>query len=115
MADNERYTEVHDRDNIVFSLMVVDKEVCSARILPFSLLLNIHTAPSQEGKGYAKKLLSHIEKIAQENNAKIMQTDDIDPCDFKAVCFFKSMNYTLTPIKGNEKFLEGKKILWTDN
>ena len=112
MANNERYTEEHDGDNIVFRLMVDDKEeVCSARILPFSLLLNIHTAPSQGGKGYAKKLLSHIEKIAQENNVKAMQTSDIDPCDFKAVCFFKSLGYTLTPIKDDDKFLEGKKEL----
>lgn len=109
----EQITVEQDGDEFVYKLIVNDKVVCGARIEPHSLLLNIKTTEGEEGKGYAKKLLMHIEEIARENNAKTMETSDIDPCDYKAICFFKSMDYRLNLIKKDEtKFLEGKKDLW---
>jgi hypothetical protein len=105
----------HEGDECVFELIVNEKVVSSARTEPYSLLLDIKTTEGEEGQGYAKKLLMHIEKIAKEQNAKTMKTSDIDPCDYKAICFFKSMNYVLNPIERDEKnFLEGKKDLCED-
>jgi GNAT superfamily N-acetyltransferase len=109
----EQITEEREGDEFVYKLSVNDKMVCGARIEPYSLLSDIKTTEGEEGKGYAKKLLTHIEKIARENNAKTMETNDIDPCDYKAICFFKSMDYRLNLIEKDEtKFLEGKKDLW---
>jgi len=109
----DQITVEQEGDEFVYKLIVNDKMVCGARIEPHSLLLNIKTTEGEEGKGYAKKLLMHIEKIAREQNAKTMETSDIDPCDYKAICFFKSMNYRLDLIERDEtKFLEGKKDLW---
>jgi len=109
----EQITVAQEGDEFVYKLIVNDKMVCGARIKLHSLLLNIKTSEGEEGKGYAKKLLMHIEKIARENNAKTMETSDIDPCDYIAICFFKSMDYRLNLIEKDEtKFLEGKKDLW---
>ena len=45
-----------------------------------------------------------------------MKTSDIDPCDYKAVCFFKSMDYEFNIIEGDERrFLEATKDLWKDD
>jgi hypothetical protein len=54
--------EQPDGDNLVFRLMIAKKEVCSARIIPYSVLLHIQTTSGEEGRGYAKKLLAYIEK-----------------------------------------------------
>ena len=89
----------------VFKLIVDGKIMCSARTLSYNLLLKIGTATGEEGKGYGKKLLKHIEKVAKEHNVSTMQTDDIDPCDHKAVCFFKSMGYKLRPIENDTRGL----------
>lgn len=48
-------------------------------------------------------------KWLKKHNAVSMKTSDIDPCDFKAVCFFKSMGYGFIP--RDDKFLEGTKDL----
>lgn len=109
----EQVTVEQEGDEFAYKLIVNDEIVCGARTESHNLLLSIKTKESKEGKGYAKKLLMHIEKIARENNAETMETSDIDPCDYKAICFFKSMDYRLNPIEKDEtKFLEGKKDLW---
>jgi hypothetical protein len=109
----EQIIERQEGDECVFELIVNEKVVSGARTEPYSLLLNVKTTEGEEGKGYAKKLLMHIEKIAREHNAKSMKTSDIDPCDYKTVCFLKSMDYILDPIEKDEtKFIEGKKDLW---
>jgi hypothetical protein len=109
----EQVTVEQEDDEFTYKLIVNDKTVCGAKTGLHSLLLDIKTTEGKEGKGYAKKLLIHIEKIAREQNAKTMKTSDIDPCNYKAICFFKSMKYRLNPIERDEtKFLEGKKDLW---
>jgi hypothetical protein len=40
-----------------------------------------------------------------------MKTANIDKCNFKAVCFFKSMGYKLDQLKSHENSLEAKKYL----
>lgn len=108
---SEQITEEIENDEHVYKLIIHKDVVCSARILPYSLLLKITTTKGEEGKGYGKKLLSHIEKLAKKNGAPTMKTNDIDSCDYKTVCFLKSMGYTFKPIEGNEKFLEATKRL----
>ena len=109
----EHIIEEQEGDEFVYKLIVRDKMVCGARTESHSLLLTIKTTEGEEGKGYAKKLLTQIEKTAREQYAKTMKTSDIDPCDYKAICFFKSMGYRLNLIeKGKTKSLEGKKDLW---
>lgn len=103
--------EQPDGDNLVFKLMVAKREVCYATIVPYGILLDIQTIPVEEGKGYAKKLLAYIEKTARDHNAVGLTTASIDACNFKAVCFFKSMGYSLSPLKGYENSLGAKKIL----
>src|SRR4030042_5698493 len=104
----DQITMNQEDDEFVYRLDVNGKAVCGARTESYRILLSIKTADGEEGKGYAKKLLTHIETIAKENSVRIMETSDIDPCDYKAICFFKSMNYTLSPIKKDqENFLEG--------
>lgn len=88
---SEQITEEVENDEHVYKL-VVDKEVvCSARTIPYSLLLDIHTKEEKRGRGYGKKLLKHIEELAKKNGATTMKTNDIDSCDYKTVCFFKNM------------------------
>jgi hypothetical protein len=71
-----------------------------------------HNHKRREGKGYGKKLLSHIEKVAKEHNVTTIKTSDIDPCDHRVVSFFKSMGYRFKSIEGDEaKFIEGEKPL----
>jgi GNAT superfamily N-acetyltransferase len=106
----ERITEEQDGDERVFRLFVDEKMVCSARIIPYSLLLDIKTVDGEEGKGYGKKLLAHIEKVAKEHNAVSMKTDDVDPCNYRAVCLLKSMGYIFTRIEGDKGgFVEARK------
>jgi GNAT superfamily N-acetyltransferase len=109
----EQIVQEQEGDERVFKLFVDGKTVCSARTLPYSLLLNITTTKGEEGKGYGKKLLSHIEKVAKEHNVTVMKTDDIDPCNYKAVCLFKSMGYRFEQIEGDKRnFIEATKDLW---
>jgi hypothetical protein len=101
-----------DGTNIVYTLFVNGKKVCGAKVLPYSLLLDITTTQGEEGKGYGKKLLAYIEKIAKKNNVVTMKTDEIDPCAWKTVSFFKSMGYRFNLIEGDEgKFIEATKRL----
>jgi hypothetical protein len=112
LTTTERIVEEVDGDNLVFRLLVNDKEACWARILPYSVLVEIQTTKGEEGKGYGKKLLTHIEKVAKEHNVMVMKTSDIDPCDYKVVSFFKNMGYRFKPIEGDEtKFIEAEKPL----
>lgn len=108
---SEQITEEVENSERVFKLIVNGEVVSSARTLHYSFLLNIRTKEEEKRKGYGKKLLRYIEELAKENGAKEMKTDDIDSCSSEAVCFFKSMRYRLEPIKGDNMFLEGKKIL----
>lgn len=62
----EHITEEQEGDEFVYKLIVNGKTVCGARTESHSLLLSIKTTEREEGKGYAKKLLTHIEK-SQEN------------------------------------------------
>lgn len=110
---SEQITEEPENDERVYKLIVNGKTVCCARTLPYSMLLKIETKKEEKRKGYGKKLLGYIEELARKNDAKEMKTDDIDSCSSEAVCFFRSMGYRLEPIKGDEMFLEGKKILDT--
>ena len=106
----ESFIEEKDGDEIIYKLVVDGSVVSSARTLPYSLLLNIHTRQSEQRKGYGRKLLGHIEKIAITHNVAIMQTTNIDPFDSKAVSFFDSMKYNLKFMKEDTDFLAGTKI-----
>jgi GNAT superfamily N-acetyltransferase len=110
-ANMAKIEEQPDGDNLVFRLMVAKREVCSAKIASYTILLDIQTTQGEEGKGYAKKLLAYIEKTGRDHNAVGLTTASIGVCNFKAVCFFKSMGYRLSPLKGQENSLEAKKIL----
>lgn len=108
----EQITTEQEDDEFVYKLIVNDKMVCGARTESHSLLLSIKTTKGEEGRGYAKKLLTYLEKVAKEHGATEMKTDDIDPCNYVAICLFKSMGYIFTPIKGDEqKFIEATKNL----
>jgi hypothetical protein len=108
----EKIVEEVDGDNLVFRLLVNDKEMSYARTLHYDFLVYIQATKGEEGKGYGRKLLTHIEKLAKEHNAKVMKTSDIDPCDYKTISFFKSMGYRLKPVEGDKrKFLEAEKPL----
>jgi len=109
----EQIIEEQEGNERIFKLIIDGLEVCSAIILPYSLLMKIETLEKERGKGYGTKLLTHIEKVAKEHGATVMKTTDIDPCDYKTVCFFKSMGYKFNLIKGDErKFIEATKNLW---
>ncbi len=110
MSENERFTEENENGFNVFKLFVNAKMVCSARTQAYSMLMNIKTTEGEERKGYAKRLLLHIEELARNEGATKMQTDDIDLCDYKMICLLKSMRYELKPIEGDGRgFLEGEK------
>lgn len=101
------------KDNKLFLRLVIDgKMMCGAEIFPYSCLLDITTTLGEEEKGYAKKLLTYVEKIAKEHKTETMKTDDIDPCNYKIVCLLKSMGYRFHEIKHDErKFIEATKNL----
>ena len=103
--------EQPDGDNLVFRLMIDKREVCTAKIVPYSILLDIQTSSGEEGKSYAKKLLAYIEKTVRDHNAVGLTTAGIDACNFSAVCFLKSMGYRLSPLNGQGNSLEAKKSL----
>jgi len=112
----EQITVQQEDDELVYKLIVNNKMVCGAKTESYNLLLNIKTTEGEEGKGYAKKLLTYIEKVAREHNAKTMKTDDIDPCNYRAVSLFKSMGYAFTPIVGDASgFIEATKDLNAPN
>lgn len=108
---SEQITEKPDNHERVYKLLIDEKVVCSARTLPYSILLKIETVKEEEGKGYGKKLLKHIEELARKNDAPTMKTSDIDKCDYETVCFFKSMGYRFKPDEQNEHFIEATKKL----
>jgi GNAT superfamily N-acetyltransferase len=111
----EQIIEEQEDGELVFKLIVDGKVMCVARTIPYSYLGKIKTTEGEEGKGYGKKLLTHIEKVAKEHDVKIMKTSDIDPCDYTAVSFFKTMGYRFKQIEGDErKFIEATKNLWDD-
>ena len=99
------------KGEFVFKLVVDGKEMCGARTQLYSHLLSITTIKGEEGKGYGKKLLSHIEELAKKNGAPTMMTSDIDKCAYETVCFFKSMGYRFKPDEQNGQFIEATKDL----
>lgn len=99
-----------ENDEWVYQMRVNGKVVCTAKTLD-SILLTISTHHEERRKGYATTLLRHIEDKARQSGAKRFQTSDIDSTVEEAVRFFKKNGYTLTPIVGDEEFLEGTKGL----
>ena len=99
-----------ENDESVYQMRVNGKVVCIVKTLE-SILLTISTHQDERRKGYATTLLRHIEDKARQSGARRLQTSDIDSTVEEAVRFFKKNGYTLTPIAGDESFLEGTKDL----
>lgn len=108
---SEKITEEQDNHERVYKLLIDERVVCSARTLPYSILLRIETVKEEKGKGYGKKLLKHIEELAGKNRAITMKTSDIDKCDYETVCFFKSMGYRFKSDEQDQQFIEAIKKL----
>jgi len=111
MTSKEEIKEEKEGDEHIFKLIVDGKIVCVARTLPYSFLGDIRTTLGEEGKGYAKKLLAYLEKIAEKHNAKNMETTDIDPSNYRIVSLLKSMGYRFEPIEGDKHFIKATKEL----
>ena len=107
----EQIIEESENCEQVYKLVADGKMLCGARTLPYSLLLSITTTKGEEGKGYGKKLLNHIEEVAMKNDAPTMETNGIDKCDYKTVCFFKSRGYRFKPDEQNKQFIKATKNL----
>jgi GNAT superfamily N-acetyltransferase len=97
---NERIIETQEEseedDEITFTLLVDGKIVSWAKTLLYSYLKEIHTARKEKRKGYGRKLLSHIEKIAKAHGSTTMKTAYYDSYGDEAAGFFRSMDYGLT-------------------
>ena len=108
----ETQEESEEDDEITLRLFADGEIVSWAKTLLYSFLEEIHTAHAKKRKGYGRKLLVHIEKIAKAHGAATMKTSYIDSCSDEAVGFFRSMGYELKPIvNGVTGFLEGTKRL----
>ena len=94
----ETQEESEEDDEITFTLFVDGKIVSWAKTLLYSYLEEIHTARTEKRKGYGRKLLSHIEKIAKAHGATAMKLSYYDSCSVEAASFFRSMGYQLKPI-----------------
>lgn len=110
IVENEEESE--EDDEITLRLFA-DGEIASwAKTLLYSFLKEIHTARKEKRKGYGRKLLGYIEKNAKAHGAFTMKTSGIDPSNYEAIGFFRSMGYGLRPIEHDVKgFLEGTKRL----
>ncbi len=110
MNENEGFTEEKENGFYFFKLFVNAIMVCGARTAGYSILTSITTTKGEERKGYAKRMLFHIEELARNDGATKMQTTNIDPCNYEMVCLMKSMRYELKHIEGDGGgFLEGEK------
>ena len=108
----ETQEESEEDDEITLRLFADGEIVSWAKTLLYSFLEEIHTAHAEKRKRYGRKLLVHIEKIAEAHGAATMKTSYIDSCSDEAVGFFRSMGYELKPIvNGVTGFLEGTKRL----
>jgi ribosomal protein S18 acetylase RimI-like enzyme len=108
----ETQEESEEDDEITLRLFADGEIVSWAKTLLYGFLEEIHTAHGEKRKGYGRKLLVHIEKIAEAHGAATMKTSYIDSCSDEAVGFFRSMGYELKPIvNGVTGFLEGTKRL----
>jgi hypothetical protein len=94
----ETQEESEKDDEIIFTLFVDGKIVSWAKTLLYNCLEEIHTASKEKRKGYATKLLSHIEKIAKAHGATNMKTAHYYSCSDEEAGFFRSMDYGLTRI-----------------
>jgi len=56
--------ESPENDEHTYELIVDGKMVCTARTLPYSILLNIHSTVKR--RGYGSKLLKYIEEVARQ-------------------------------------------------
>jgi GNAT superfamily N-acetyltransferase len=111
----EQIIEEQEGDEHIFKLIIDKKIMCTARTLAYRHLEKIKTTTGEEGKGYGKKLLTYIEKVAKEHDVKVMETSDIDPYDYATVSFFKTLGYRFSPVEGDkQKFIEAAKDLWDD-
>jgi GNAT superfamily N-acetyltransferase len=108
----ETQEESEEDDEITLRLFADGEIVSWAKTLLYSFLEEIHTAHAEKRKGYGRRLLVHIEKIAKAHGATAMKTIAIDSCSDEAVGFFRSMGYELKPIVNDVTgFLEGTKRL----
>jgi GNAT superfamily N-acetyltransferase len=108
----ETQEESEEDDEITLRLFADGEIVSWAKTLLYSFLEEIHTAHAEKRKGYGRRLLVHIEKIAKAHGAATMKTSYIDSCSDEAVGFFRSMGYELKPIVNDVTgFLEGTKRL----
>ena len=108
----ETQEESEEDDEITLRLFADGEIVAWAKTLLYSFLKEIHTAREEKRKGYGRKLLAYIEKNAKAHGAFTMKTSGIDPSNYEAIGFFRSMGYGLRPIEyGAKGFLEGTKRL----
>jgi len=61
----EAQEESEEDNELTFTFFVKGEIVSWAKTLLYSYLKEIHTAIGKKRKGYGKKLLSHIKKMAQ--------------------------------------------------
>ncbi len=108
----EAQEESEEDDEVTFRFFVNGEIVSWAKTLLYSYLKEIHTAIGEKHKGYCRKLVSHIEKIAKAHGATTMKTGYNDSCSDEAAGFFRSMGYGLKPIENDAlRFLEVTKKL----
>jgi hypothetical protein len=110
MAQAESFRIRQQNGEFIYALLVGEEVVCTARTCAHRLV-KIITESGQRRKGHATKLLRHVEVMERKNGAKFLDTTDIDSTDDGVVDFFTKNDYVLTPIAGDEEFLEGKKKL----
>lgn len=94
-------------------MFFVNGEIVSwAKTILYSYLEEIHTAIGEKRKGYGRKMLSQLEKIAKVHGATTMKICYYDSCSDEALGFFRSMGYGLKPIEnGAPRFSEATKRL----
>lgn len=109
----EKIEVTQEDDCRIWKLVVDGKVVSTAKTLLFGSLFTIGTIPEEQHKGYATKLLHHIEEAAKKEGVTTMKTlqPHIESTDWKAVSFFRKMGYTLTPVQGEDEMLEASKQL----
>jgi ribosomal protein S18 acetylase RimI-like enzyme len=108
----ETQEESEEDDEVTFRFFVNGNLVSWAKSLLYCYLEEIHTAIGEKRKGYGRKLLSHIEKIAKVHGASAMKTCYYDSCNDEAASFFRSMGYGLKQVENDtSRFLEATKRL----
>jgi len=108
----ETQEESEEDDELIFSFFVNGELVSWAKTQLYSSLKEIHTAIGEKHKGYARKLLSHIEKNAKVHGATTMKAYYYNSCNEEAAGFFRSMGYGPKPIENDApRFLELTKRL----